>query len=138
MKEEGGKGGNMHTLMKHWVGGLVGDGCGGFDGEAGPFLHGGAVDVLFGVLLCVSGFFDIFSFSGYQVKVARRWLYIESHPGNGFIFRDWCPLDELDGELLVVKGESEDCSWRRPGADHEVVDGHCWSLELWCCSRCAS
>lgn len=58
----------MHTLMKHWVGGLVGDGCGGFDGEAGPFLHGGPVDVLFGVLLCVSGFFGNFFFRDIKRK----------------------------------------------------------------------
>lgn len=38
------------TLVEHGVGFLLGDECGGFYGEAGPFLHGGTVDVLFGVL----------------------------------------------------------------------------------------
>lgn len=32
------------------VGGFVNDFCWGFDGKTGPFLHGGAVQVLFGVL----------------------------------------------------------------------------------------
>ena len=33
-------------------------------------------------------------------------------------------LDQLEGQLLVVEGEGEDGAGRRPGADHEVVDGH--------------
>lgn len=33
--------------MKHWVRDLVDDVCGGIDLEAGPFLHGSAVDGFF-------------------------------------------------------------------------------------------
>lgn len=40
--------------MKHRVRSLVRDSRGGIDGEAGPFLHGGAVYVLLGMLLHVS------------------------------------------------------------------------------------
>lgn len=37
---------------------------------------------------------------------------------------DLRPSDKLERELLVVKGEREDGPGRRPGADHEMVDGH--------------
>jgi hypothetical protein len=36
--------------MGHGVRSLVDDGCRRLDSEAGPFLHGSSVDVLFGML----------------------------------------------------------------------------------------
>lgn len=50
---------------------------------------------------------------------------VKRHPGDGFILGNRGPLDELQSQSLIVKGESEDGTWRRPGADHEMVNRHC-------------
>lgn len=64
-------------VAAHGMRGVVHDVCGRIDGERVPFLHPGAVDGL---------------------AVVR-----EGHPGNRFIFRDFCALHEVEGEFLVIK-----------------------------------
>jgi len=50
--------------------------------------------------------------------------HVKCHPRDGLILRDLSPLDQFEGELLVVEGEGKDGTRRRPGADHEMVYGH--------------
>lgn len=50
--------------------------------------------------------------------------YIKRHPRDGLVVGDLGPLDELHGELLIVKLHRVDGTRRRPGAYHQVVDGH--------------
>lgn len=62
--------------------------CGRVDGERVPLLHAGAVDGL-----AVVG---------------------ESHPGYGLFLGDLGAFDQLKRELLIVEGDGENGTWRRP------------------------
>ena len=48
----------------------------------------------------------------------------KGHPRDGLVLRNGGALDEVERELVVVEGKGEDGAGGRPGADHEVVDGH--------------
>ena len=86
--------------------------------EAGPFLHGGAIDVLLVMLV------DVVS-EGLRSKVRfgrRSWAtYVKGHPGDGLVVRDISPLDEFQGQCFIVELEGEDGTWWCPGAAHQVV-----------------
>lgn len=108
------------TVVKHGVRSLVDDGGGRLNGEAGPLLHGSAIDVLLRMLHFVS---PHVSRNGLREK--EPWQsHVKGHPRDGLILGNLGTLDELEGERLIVEGKCEDGAGGRPGAHHEVVDGH--------------
>lgn len=50
--------------------------------------------------------------------------HVKCHPRDGLILWDRGTLDQLELESLVIKSKGKDGTRRRPGADHEMVNGH--------------
>ena len=47
--------------------------------------------------------------------------HIERHPGDRFIFRYGCPLDQPQRQSLIVELDGEYSTWRGPSPNHEMV-----------------
>jgi hypothetical protein len=47
--------------------------------------------------------------------------YIERHPRDRFILRNWCSLDEFQTQTLIVELEREDGSRRSPRPHHQMM-----------------
>lgn len=63
-------------VAAYGVRGLVNDLCGRLDCEAGPFLHGRAIDILFGVL---SELLDLYNRISCQLRGGGRVCQIQAH-----------------------------------------------------------
>jgi len=101
-------------VTANWMRGRVDNVRRTVDSEAVPFLHGRSVNVLFGMLRALEVRTCIQSRSIYNT-------HVKCHPRDCFILRDLGPLDEFQGQSLVVELHGEDGSWWCPGANHQMV-----------------
>ena len=117
---------DKHTVAGNGMGSTLDNVGGTLNRVAGPSLHGSAVDLLPVVLIAKKGTSGTMT-RKYQERFAGLRgvaTYAERHPGDGFMVRDLRPLDELQGQGLVVEFKGEDGSRSGPRPDHQVMFWH--------------